>query len=115
MVTGIQNENPYYLTIAGDFNCRSNQWWPEDIENLEGSALDEVLEVNNLHKLIEEATNIRGDSMTFIYLIITDQSNLYIKTGVHSLFDNNCHHHIINGKLNITLPSPPPYKMTVWS
>ena len=49
VVTRIQNENPYSLTITGDFNCRSSQWWSEDIENLEGSFLDEVLYVNNLH------------------------------------------------------------------
>ena len=114
VVTRIQNENPYSLTIMGDFNCRSNQWWSEDIENLEGSVLDEVLDENNLHQQIEEPTNIRGESMTCIDLIITDQPNLFVESGVHPSLDNNCQHQIIHGKLNITLPSPPPYKRTVW-
>ena len=79
-----------------------------------GSVLDEVLDESNLHQLIEEPTNIRGESMTCIDLIITDQPNLFVETGVHPSLDNNCQHQIIHGKLNITLPSPPPYKRTVW-
>ena len=114
VVTRIQNENPYSLTIMGDFNCRSNQWWSEDIENIEGSVLDELLDVNNLHQLIGEPTNIRGESMSRIDLIITDQPNLFVETGVHPSLDNNCQHQIIHGMLNITLPSPPPYKRTIW-
>ena len=114
VVTRIQNENPYSLTIMGDFNCRSNQWWSEDIENIEGSVLDELLDVNNLHQLIGEPTNIRGESMSCIDLIITDQPNLFVETGVHPSLDNNCQRQIIHGMLNITLPSPPPYKRTVW-
>ena len=73
VVTHIQNENPYSLTIMGDFTCRSNQWWSDDIENIEGSVLDELLDVNNLHQLIGEPTNIRGESMSCINVIITDQ------------------------------------------
>ena len=74
----------------------------EDIENLERPFLDEMLDVNNLHQLIKEPTNIRGESMTCIDF------------GVHPSLDNNYQHKIIHGKLSITLPSPPPYKGAVW-
>ena len=44
----------------------------EDSENLEGTALDELIETNNMHQLIDEPTNIRGEGMSCIDLIITD-------------------------------------------
>ena len=85
-----------------------------DTESPEGAALDEFIETNNLHQLIEEPTNIRNDSMTCIDLIITDQPNLFVNSGVHPSLDEHCQHQIIFGKLNISVPSPPPYKRLVW-
>ena len=38
----------------------------------------------------------------------------FVETGVHPSRDNNCKHQIIRGMLKITLPSPTPYKRTVW-
>ena len=34
--------------------------------------------------------------------------------GVHPSLDKHCEHQIVFGELNISLPSPPPYKKTVW-
>ena len=51
-----QRERPYSIIMTGDINCRSSQWWGEDIENLEGTALDELLETNSLYQLIDEPT-----------------------------------------------------------
>ena len=53
MCDHLQGERPYSIIMTGDFNGRSSQWWGEDIENLEGTALDELLETNNLYQLIE--------------------------------------------------------------
>ena len=110
----IRNETPHAVVLTGDFNCRSSQWWDLDTESPEGAALDEFIETNNLHQLIEEPTNIRDDSMTCIDLITTDQPNLFVNSGVHPSLDEHCQHQIIFGKLNISVPSPPPYKRLVW-
>ena len=67
MYNNLQRERPYSIIITGDFNRRSAQWWGEDIENLEGTALDELLETNNLFQLVDEPTNMRGDSMSCMY------------------------------------------------
>jgi len=72
VIDKIRGENPYSFVLTGDFNCRSAQWWPLDNELPEGRALDELIESNNLYQLIDEPTNIRGESMTCIDLIITD-------------------------------------------
>ena len=120
----MQREGPHLMILTGDLNCRSSQWWPLDVEEPEGIALDELIETNNLHQLIDEPTNIREEAMSCIDLIITDQPNLFLQSGVHSSLDQNCQHQncqhqncqhqIIYGKINISLPPPPPYKRTVW-
>ena len=58
----LQREKPYSIAITGDFNCRSSQWWGEDTDNCERNILDELLEANNLDQIIDEPTNIRGES-----------------------------------------------------
>ena len=113
-VDRIKSLKPHCIVITGDFNCRTKQWWPGDIELPEASALDEFIESNNLSQLIDEPTNIRTTGMSCIDLIITDQPNLFVDFGVHSSLDDDCQHQIIHGKLNISVPIPPPYKRKVW-
>ena len=105
---------PHCIVITGDFNCRSKQWWPGDVELPEGLALDEFIESNNLTQLIDEPTNIRSTGMSCIDLIITDQPNLFVDFGVHPSLDNHCQHQIIHGKINISVPHPPPFKRKIW-
>ena len=52
--------------------------------------------------------------MSCIDLIITDQPNLFVEFRVHSFLDDHCQHQIIHRKLNISVPSPPPYKRKIW-
>ena len=110
----MQSERPHSLILTGDFNCRSTQWWAQDVENLEGTALDELIETNSLHQLIDTPTNIRNEGMSCIDLIITDQPNLFVESGVNPSLDEHCQHQIICGKLGVSIPPPPPYKRTVW-
>ena len=72
--------------------------------SLKGSVLDEFIENNNLSQLIDEPTNIRKTGMSCIDLIITDQPNLFVEFGVHSSLDDHCQHHIIHGKIYVSVP-----------
>ena len=105
---------PRCMILTGDLNSRSSMWWTEDIEQPEGTALDELMETNGLYQLIEEPTNIKNEGCSCIDLIITDQPNMLVDYGVHPSLNEHCQHQIIHGKFNISLPSPPPYKRTVW-
>ena len=49
----INDIKPYSIVLTGDFNCRSSHWWAEDTELPEGTALDELIESNNLFQLID--------------------------------------------------------------
>ena len=86
----------------------------EDIEQPEGTALDEIMETNGLYQLIEEPTNMRNEGCSCIDLISTDQPNMFIDYGVHPSLDEHCQHQIIHGKLNVSLPSLPPYERKIW-
>ena len=48
LVDYMRDEKPHCIIFTGDFNFRSQQWWPGDIENEEDVALDELIESNNL-------------------------------------------------------------------
>ena len=52
--------------------------------------------------------------MSCIDLIITDQPNLFVNSGVHPSLDEHCQHQIIYGKLNISVSYPPPFKRKFW-
>ena len=114
MVHLIKSCKPHCIVITGDFNCRTKQWWPGDVEIQKRSAPDEFIESTNLSQLIDEPTNIRTTAMSCIDLTITDQPNLFVDFGVHSSLYDQCQHQIINGKLNISVPPPPPYKRKIW-
>ena len=58
------------------------------------SLIDEFIETNNLHQLISEPTNIRGNSMSCIDLIMTDQPAYVVETGVRPSLDNHCQHQL---------------------
>ena len=97
----------------GDFNCRTKQVWPNDTDSPKGIALDELIESNNMTQLIDQPTNLESRGISCVDLIITDQPNLFIDYGIHSSLDNCCHHEIIYGKVNISIPSPPPFKRRI--
>ena len=59
--------------------------------------------------MIEEPNNIRKEGSSCIDLITTDQPNFIVASGVHPSLDEHCQHQIPYGKLNVSLPSPPPY------
>ena len=60
------------------------------------TALDELIETDNLFQLIDQPTHIRENSRQCIDLIITDLPNLFVDNGVHPSLDKHCHHNIIS-------------------
>ena len=65
-------------------------------------------------QLLEELTNIHNEGSSCINLLITDQPNFFVNYGVHPSLDERCQHQLIYGKLNVPLPSPPPYRGGSW-
>ena len=98
MLSKIHEENPFCVTITGDFNCLSTAWWENYIENNEGRLFEPFASKLGLHQVISERTQLLGDSKSCIDLIFTDQPNLFIETGVHPSLHSHSHHQIVYGK-----------------
>ena len=58
--------------------------------------------------------NSGPNTSSCIDLIFTDQPNLVVDSGVHTLLHPNCHHQIIQCKFNLFIEYPLPYKQQVW-
>ena len=97
-----------------NFNCRSTQWWENDIENNEGKLFEPLTSDLGLYQLISEPTHLIGSSKSCIDLIFTDQPNLIIASGVHPSLHDHGHHQIIYGKLSVSNAKLPPYKRRIW-
>ena len=80
----IKDKQPHCIILTGDLNCRSKQFWPDDIDSPTGIALDELIESNNLTQLIDQPTNFESRGISCVDLIITDQPNLLVDYGIHS-------------------------------
>ena len=114
IIQNLKNKRPHCIILTGDFNCRSDSWWVEDEVTTEGTKLSELCDSYCLNQLVEEPIHILGNSLSCIDLIITDQPNLFVDSGVHSSLYAKSHHQIVFGVVNLSLPRPPPYKRTVW-
>ena len=48
----IHEDNPFMISVLGDFNAKSNNWCKNDITSHEGSMIDAVTSNYGLHRLI---------------------------------------------------------------
>ena len=99
ILSKISAEEPYAVIITGDFNCRSRQWWEGDNENDEGKQFEALMSDLGLHQLVSGPTHMIGKSKSCIDLILSDQPNLFIESGIHPSLHEQCHHQIIHAKL----------------
>ena len=107
--------HPFSITLLGDFNARSSNWWINDKTSHEGLQIDSLTSYYGLHQLITEPTHLLNNSSTCIDLIFTSQPNLITNSGVYSSLHPNCHHQIIFATLNLEIYYPPPYERQVWN
>ena len=112
----VKLENPYACFFTGDLNAHTQMWFPEGDTNAEGVLIDELLTSLNLKQLISDPTHYFRDDCrpSCIDLIITDQPNLVLDSGVRSSLDPSVRHQIVFCKLNFNIPPPPSYKRRIW-
>ena len=112
----ICKEKPYASFFAGDVNGHTQAWYPEGDTNAEGSALDELFNSLNLSQIISEPTHFfRTDcAPSCIDIILTDQPNLILHSGVRPSLDPAVKHHITYCKLNFKIPPPPKFTRKIY-
>ena len=108
LLSNMSAENiSYTIIMSGDFNCRSSQWWENENKSEEGKRFEPLVSNLGLHQLIREPTQVMGDHKLCIVMILTDQSNIFIDSGIHPSLHEFCHHQIVYGRLSITSPTQP--------
>ena len=82
------------MFFTGDFNAHLETWYPEGDTNPEGVALDNLLSDLSLTLMISEPTHFMRDTCNpaCIDLIITDQPNLILDSGVRDSLDITVKH-----------------------
>lgn len=74
--------------------------------NAEGAKLDELFSSLNLHQLISEPTHFfRDDCLpSCIDVVLTDQPNLVLNSGVRPSLDPTVKHQMVFCKINFKIP-----------
>ena len=116
LYSNIMNEKPYTMFFTGDFNGHSQSWYPEGNTNAEGILLDNLFSDLNLTQLISEPTHFfREDCQpSCIDLVVTDQPNIVLDSGVRPSLDLTVKHQIIFCKINFKIPPLPKYTRKIW-
>ena len=114
--TNIRKEKPYAMFFTGDFNGHTQAWYPDGDTNEEGTRLDDIFTSLNLSQIIQEPTHFFRDDCqpSCIDLIVTDQPNLILDSGVRPSLDPTVKHQIIYCKINFIIPPLPNYERKIW-
>ena len=111
----IMNESPYTILFTGDFNGHSLNWWSQGDNTQEGIQLDNLFSDLNLTQIVSEPTHFRENCHpSCIDVIISDQPNLVLNSGLRPSLDSACKHHITFCKINFAIPPSPAYNRKVW-
>ena len=94
LLQNLQNLNPHFTMIRGNFNARSYSWWSEDILSVEGNHIESLKSTLGLRQVISGPTHIFSQFSTCIDLIFTDQLHLVTGCGIHASLYPNHHHQI---------------------
>ena len=84
IITCAKNEKPAMIILAGGLNARSPLLWSgETCENSAGKKLSEILIMENMDQIIDEATHHPTDGIeTCIDLMITNNPSAVVDHGV---------------------------------
>ena len=62
----LAQKNPFLLTVIGDFNAKSPNWYNKDKTSFEGNTIENVTSRLGLHEMINEPTHILPNSSSCI-------------------------------------------------
>ena len=104
------------MFFAGDVNGHTQAWYPEGDTNPVDAKLEEMFSEQSLHQIITEPTHYFRDDCnpSCIDIILTDQPNLVMNSGVRPTLDPTVKHQMTFCKLNFKIPPPPKYKRKIW-
>ena len=114
IVVDISRSNPHFVLIIGNFNAKPSNWSSNDTTTEVGAQLDYLTSLYGMKHVITKPKQILESSASCIDLILTNQPNIVMDSGVHSSLHEKCHHQVIYSKLNLQIEYPPPYVRKIW-
>ena len=78
----MHHEKPDCIILTGEFDSKTKQWWPDGKETNGGVLLNQLIESFSMTQLIDQPTHILTNSSSLIDLIITDQVDMFIDSGL---------------------------------
>ena len=100
----MRHEKPDCVILTGDLNSKTKQWWPDGEETNGGVPLNQLIEGFSMTQLIGQPTHILANSSSLSDLIITDQVDMFVDSGLLPSPRHKNHQEIIYGKLNLAAP-----------
>ena len=97
-MSNINDLNPAFSAITGDFNARLPQWWALDKEYNEDHEISFLTSSAGYSQLIDQPTHITKESSSCIDLIFTSNPSFISASGVELSLYEKCHHNLIFGK-----------------
>ena len=112
----IREVKPHAMFFAGDLNGHSQTWGADGDTKVEGVLLYNLFSDLTLTQLITEPTHfMRDDFMaSCIDLILIDQPNIVIESGVRTSLNPTVKHQDTFCKIYFKIPLLPKYTRNVW-
>ena len=85
----LAQKGSFLVTVIGDFNAKSCNWYSRDKTSFEGSTIESITSQFGLHHLINEPTHLLQNCSSCIDLIFTSQPNIVVESGVHPYLHPN--------------------------
>ena len=106
--------DPHFMILLGEFNAKSKSWSVTDKTLEEGAILENLTSLYGMKQPTLAPTQILQHSSSWIDLVLVNQPNFVIDSGIHLSLHQNCHYQVILCKLNLKIEYSPPYACEVW-
>ena len=114
LLSNINNQHPACSIVIGDFNAKCSKWCTSKKINTAGLKLDRITAIAGYSQMINKPTHFIRESLSYIDLIFSSNTNFVKNCGSELSIYEKCHHNIIYGTLNFDIPLAPPSYRDIW-
>ena len=115
LLSTINDNHPTRSILIGDFNAKSSKWCISDKSNRAGRERDNITTSAGYSQLINKPTHFVNKTSPCIGLIFSSDLKITLTCVIEKTIHEQCHHDIIYGTLNFSVPLPPPYYREIWN
>ena len=114
LLTNINNNQPAYSVLIGDFNAKCSKWCNSDKNNIAGLEVDDITTTAGFSQLINKPTHVIDGTFSCIDLIFSSNVSFTRNYRIKPYIYEKYHHNITYGTLESNVTLPPPYYREIW-